>query len=29
MAIGAQNAFVFRAGLEGRHVFSVRFLMRC
>ena len=23
LAIGAQNAFVFRAGLEGRHVFAV------
>ena len=23
MAIGAQNAFVFRAGLEGRHVFAI------
>lgn len=23
MAIGAQNAFVFRAGLEGRHVFLI------
>jgi L-lysine exporter family protein LysE/ArgO len=23
MAIGAQNAFVFRAGLEGRHIFAI------
>lgn len=23
MAIGAQNAFVFRVGLEGRHVFAI------